>query len=130
MLQDVKSSVRIINNNFDVELLDLIEAAKMDLLIAGVIKKDEDDMDKFVATLHGIHDRYENTDEVHREDEPVVNYYLNAERLAACEQYIECLGEDVAIHKEYIGARLLLVAAAERVHHKHSLCRCCRLVEE
>ena len=43
MLQDVKSSVRIINNKFDVELLDLIEAAKMDLLIAGVIKKDEDD---------------------------------------------------------------------------------------
>ena len=43
MLQDVKSSVRIINNKFDVELLDLIEAAKTDLLIAGVTKNDEDD---------------------------------------------------------------------------------------
>lgn len=43
MLQDVKSSVRIINNKFDVELMDLIEAAKMDLLIAGVTKVDEDD---------------------------------------------------------------------------------------
>lgn len=43
MLQDVKSSVRIINNKFDVELVDLIEAAKMDLLIAGVTKNDEDD---------------------------------------------------------------------------------------
>lgn len=43
MLQDVKSSVRIINNKFDVELLDLIDAAKMDLLIAGVTKVDEDD---------------------------------------------------------------------------------------
>ena len=43
MLQDVKSSVRIINNKFDVELLDLIEAAKTDLRIAGVIKNDEYD---------------------------------------------------------------------------------------
>ena len=43
MLQDVKSSVRIINNKFDVELLDLIEAAKTDLLIARVTKNDEDD---------------------------------------------------------------------------------------
>ena len=43
MLQDVKSSVRIINNKFDVELLYLIEAAKTDLLIAGVTKNDEDD---------------------------------------------------------------------------------------
>ena len=43
MLQDVKSSVRIINNKFDVELLDLIEAAKTDLRIAGVTKNDEDD---------------------------------------------------------------------------------------
>ena len=43
MLQDVKSSVRIINNKFDEELLDLIEAAKTDLLIAGVTKNDEDD---------------------------------------------------------------------------------------
>ena len=43
MLQDVKSSVRIINNKFDVELLDLIEAAKADLRIAGVTKNDEDD---------------------------------------------------------------------------------------
>lgn len=43
MLHDVKSSVRIINNKFDVELMDLIEAAKMDLLIAGVTKVDEDD---------------------------------------------------------------------------------------
>lgn len=43
MLHDVKSSVRIINNKFDVELMGLIEAAKMDLLIAGVTKVDEDD---------------------------------------------------------------------------------------
>lgn len=43
MLQDVKSSVRIINNKFDVELMNLIEAAKMDLFIAGVTKVDEDD---------------------------------------------------------------------------------------
>ena len=43
MLYDVKSSVRIINNKFDVELVDLIDAAKMDLLIAGVTKVDEND---------------------------------------------------------------------------------------
>ena len=43
MLQDVKSSVRIINNKFDVELLDLIEAARTDQRIAGVTKNDEDD---------------------------------------------------------------------------------------
>lgn len=43
MLQSVKSSVRIINDKFDSELTDLIESAKMDLLIAGVAKTDEAD---------------------------------------------------------------------------------------
>ena len=43
----------------------------------AMIVNEPNDMDKFIAVLNGIHDRYENTDEVHREDEPVVNYYLN-----------------------------------------------------
>lgn len=43
MLDAVKSSLRIRNNALDLELIDLIESAKMDLSIAGVLKVNEDD---------------------------------------------------------------------------------------
>ena len=37
MLEKVKMALRIVTNSFDSELTDLIEAAKLDLGIAGVI---------------------------------------------------------------------------------------------
>ena len=43
MLNSVKTSLRINNTAFDSEILDLIEAAKMDLKISGVNKIDETD---------------------------------------------------------------------------------------
>lgn len=43
MLDAVKLSLRIRNNALDLELIDLIESAKMDLSIAGVLKVNEDD---------------------------------------------------------------------------------------
>lgn len=42
MLEKVKLALRIVNNDFDTELMDLIMAAAIDLKIAGVITGDED----------------------------------------------------------------------------------------
>lgn len=44
MIDKIKIALRIKNSAFDLELLDLIEAAKMDLSISGVIKVTEDDV--------------------------------------------------------------------------------------
>lgn len=41
MLEKVKMALRIVTNSFDSELTDLIEAAKLDLGIAGVIVPSE-----------------------------------------------------------------------------------------
>lgn len=38
MLQDIKNSLRINGTDLDIELLDLIEAAKADLILSGVHK--------------------------------------------------------------------------------------------
>lgn len=43
MLEKVKLSLRIKNNKLDVEIIDLIEAAKIDLSISGVKNIKEDD---------------------------------------------------------------------------------------
>lgn len=43
MLEKVKLALRIKNNAFDLELNDLIEAAKLDLAISGVVNVKEDD---------------------------------------------------------------------------------------
>ena len=48
MLTIVKLALRIQTNAFDMELLDLIEAAKVDLGIAGVVVPDE--LDAIVRT--------------------------------------------------------------------------------
>lgn len=42
MLDKVKLALRITTNAFDAELTDLIEAAKLDLGIAGVVLSEED----------------------------------------------------------------------------------------
>lgn len=43
MLEKVKNSLRISGNAFDVEIADLIEAAKLDLKISGVVKISDTD---------------------------------------------------------------------------------------
>lgn len=43
MLSKVKMSLRITNTSFDTEILDLIDAAKLDLSISGVTVIDETD---------------------------------------------------------------------------------------
>ena len=43
MLDDVKLALRISNQAYDVEIADLIDAAKLDLQISGVNKIDETD---------------------------------------------------------------------------------------
>lgn len=43
LLQKIKTALRITTNAFDDELTDLIEAAQMDLQIAGVVIPDEMD---------------------------------------------------------------------------------------
>lgn len=43
MLDSIKTTLRISNTAFDIEILDLIDAAKMDLKISGVNKIDYDD---------------------------------------------------------------------------------------
>ena len=43
MLDKVKSALRVSGNFFDVEIQDLIDAAKLDLNISGVVKIDDND---------------------------------------------------------------------------------------
>ena len=43
MLDSIKLSLRISNTAFDIEILDLIEAAEIDLMISGVNKIDSED---------------------------------------------------------------------------------------
>lgn len=43
MLEDVKTALRIKTNAYDTELTDLIDAAKLDLGLAGVVIPDEID---------------------------------------------------------------------------------------
>lgn len=43
MINDIKPVLRITNNSFDVEINDLIEAAKTDLQLSGVKNFDEED---------------------------------------------------------------------------------------
>lgn len=43
MLEKIKNSLRVSGNAFDVEINDLIEAAKLDLKISGVVKINDDD---------------------------------------------------------------------------------------
>ncbi|MFS0864122.1 DNA-packaging protein [Fredinandcohnia sp. 179-A 10B2 NHS] len=49
MLHDVKLSLRILNNAFDSEVLDLIEEARQDLILSGVSSvKANDDTDPLI----------------------------------------------------------------------------------
>lgn len=43
MLEKVKNSLRVSGNAFDIEIADLIEAAKLDLEISGVVKVNDTD---------------------------------------------------------------------------------------
>lgn len=43
MLEKVKNSLRVSGNTFDIEIADLIEAAKLDLKISGVVKISDTD---------------------------------------------------------------------------------------
>lgn len=53
MLNDIKISLRIKNTSFDSEILDLIDAAKIDLKISGVNKIDiEDPLIKRAITIY------------------------------------------------------------------------------
>ena len=53
MLNNVKQSLRIKNTSFDTEVLDLIDAAKIDLKISGVNRIDtEDPLIKRAITIY------------------------------------------------------------------------------
>ena len=55
MLEDVKNSLRLSGNDLDMEILDLIEAAKSDLILSGVHKdkvKDTDPLIKRAITVY------------------------------------------------------------------------------
>lgn len=43
MLEDVKTALRVSGSDLDIEVQDLIDAAKLDLRISGVNKIDDDD---------------------------------------------------------------------------------------
>lgn len=43
LLDDVKNALRVSGPDFDIEIQDLIEAAKADLALAGITKLDETD---------------------------------------------------------------------------------------
>lgn len=43
MLESIKLALRIKSSAFDLEILDLINAAKLDLRLSGIIKFDEED---------------------------------------------------------------------------------------
>ena len=44
----------------------------------AMMVNEPNDSDKFTTVLRETHDRYSTTEEVRRDDEPVVNYYLNS----------------------------------------------------
>ena len=48
MLNDIKNSLRINGNDLDVEILDLIEAAKADLVLSGVHESKVQDTDPLI----------------------------------------------------------------------------------
>lgn len=48
MLEDVKNSLRISGHDLDMEILDLIEAAKADLILSGVNKDKVIDTDPLI----------------------------------------------------------------------------------
>lgn len=55
MLQDIKDVLRISGNDLDIEILDLIESAKADLILSGVHKdkvKDNDPLIKRAITVY------------------------------------------------------------------------------
>ena len=55
MLQDIKDSLRESGNDLDTEILDLIDAAKADLILSGVHKdkvKDNDPLIKRAVTVY------------------------------------------------------------------------------
>ena len=51
----------------------------------------------------------------------VVDDKLDAEGLAASEQHVECLREDILIDEELVAALLNGLARTQSIHHKHSL---------
>lgn len=55
MLQDVKDALRVSGDDLDTEILDLIDAAKADLILSGVHKdkvKDNDPLIKRAITVY------------------------------------------------------------------------------
>lgn len=48
MLEDVKTALRISGNDLDGEILDLIEAAKADLILSGVHESKAEDTDPLI----------------------------------------------------------------------------------
>lgn len=48
MLEDVKNSLRISGHDLDMEILDLIEAAKADLILSGVLDSKVIDTDPLI----------------------------------------------------------------------------------
>lgn len=48
MLNDIKNALRISGNDLDVEILDLIEAAKADLILSGVLDSKVIDTDPLI----------------------------------------------------------------------------------
>ena len=49
MIEKIKLALRIKSKAFDLELLELIESAKIDLKISGVVKANEEDHSKQTA---------------------------------------------------------------------------------
>ncbi len=55
MLNDIKNALRISGNDLDMEILDLIEAAKADLILSGVLDSkviDDDPLIKRAITVY------------------------------------------------------------------------------
>jgi len=61
----------------------------------------------------------------------VVAYlYFHSLRNDACLDDCQILWENAFVHKQYIGAFLLLVTAAKSVHHGCRFCCCCRFIQQ
>ena len=88
LLDDVKTALRISDDEFDGEVMDLIDAARNDLIISGVsAKKANDDLDplikRAVTTYAKAHFGWNNPDAERLTDA----YVMLKQHLSLCSEY-------------------------------------------
>lgn len=92
MIEDVKLSLRISTDDFDTEIQDLIEAAKIDLNISGVNKTEESDYltKRAIIIYCKAHFGYDNPDAERFEE----SYVMLKQLLALSSDYEEVVVDE------------------------------------